>query len=247
MLDTVPQGTCLHTLEFVEMVRNASDSERRMPIVAMDAYKITGPTDFLLNKSFGKYSHQFIVVEIGPAETRIYARVDFQGDLPFKEQAIAHSIFLSLDRPSLTPGSTSFARFSNGNPGGPTLDAFASLLELMHRRTPNYDVFSRNCIWLTEGILYATGRRYADHWLKDYVEPRGLRRYIEGKISQSRAVAEICANNDAVGSFFIDAAIQTLRGTQWLFSLPAGEARLRLPDEEIIQILEAWKEKQDLH
>ncbi|KAJ7775175.1 hypothetical protein B0H16DRAFT_1509845 [Mycena metata] len=245
MLNTIPQDTCMHTLKFVDLVRDASENERRIPIVAMDAYKNTEATDFLLNKSFVKCSHQFIVVEI-ETEPRIYARVDFQGDLPFEDQPIAHSILLSFDRASITLGATSFARFSNGKPGGPTLDAFASLLEIMHRRTHRYDVFSRNCIWFTDSILYATGRRYADHWRADYIAPVGLGRYIDGSIGATRAAAEICTNGDPVGSFIVDTSSQVLKGMQWLFSLPAGESRIRYPDEEIGEILEEWNNKKDL-
>ncbi|KAJ7709545.1 hypothetical protein B0H17DRAFT_1028297 [Mycena rosella] len=116
----------------------------------------------------------------------------------------------------------------------------------MHGRTPKYDVFSRNCLWLTECILYTTGRRYADHWRADYIVPIGLGRYIDGSIGATRATAEIWSNDPAT-SFFIDAGLQVLKGVQWLFSLPAGNNRIRYPDEEIGEILWEWENRKDLH
>jgi hypothetical protein len=245
MFDTVPHGTGMHTLEFTAMVRKASESDRCTPIVAMDAFKITDVTDVLLNKSFGKYSHHFILVEIGATNPRLYARIDFLGYNPLNDQPVAHSITLSCDHASIIDGAASFARVSNGNPGGLTLDAFASLLEIMHRRTPCYDVFSRNCLWLTECILYATGRRYADHWRAEYIVPLGLGRYIDGVIGATRATAEIYADDDAT-RFFVDAGLQVLKGVQWFFSLPAGDSRIRYPDEEVGEIIDEWKSKNNL-
>ncbi|KAJ6597249.1 hypothetical protein DFH09DRAFT_1272655 [Mycena vulgaris] len=244
MLDTVPLGTVMHTVEFVALVHALSDADRRIPIIAMDAYKITEPTDFLLNKSFGKYSHHFILVEIGIAPT-LFARVDFQGYLPLKDEPVAQSVVLSQDRAAIAPGAASFARISNGSRGGPTLDAFASLLEIMHGRTPHYDVFSRNCLWLTECILYATGRRYTEHWRAGHIDPVGLGRYIDGSIGSTRATAEIFAD-DPAARFFVDAALQVSKGLQWFFSLPAGNNRIRYPDEEIGEIIWQWNDKKDL-
>ncbi|KAJ7219594.1 hypothetical protein GGX14DRAFT_592920 [Mycena pura] len=244
MLDTVPQGTCLHVRDFSSRIRNASESDRRAPVVAVDAYKVTEPTDWLLNKSFGKYSHHFILAEIG-IEAPLYVRVDFQGDLPLHGESVAHSVILSYDRPSITPGANSFARMSNGNDGGLTLDAFASLLEIMHRRTPYYDVFARNCLWLTECILDATGRRYAEHWRAGHIDPVGLGSYIDGSIGAVTATAKIC-HNDPAAQFFIEAGLTMLKGVQWLFSLPAGENRVRYPDEEIGEILWEWNSRKDL-
>ncbi|KAJ7096496.1 hypothetical protein C8R43DRAFT_1169416 [Mycena crocata] len=243
MLDALPQGKDLHTIEFVSLVRGASETERRTPIIAMDAYKVTEPSNFLIKKSFGKYSHHFIVVEIA-TEPCLFARVDFQGDLPFNAYSVAHSVILSLDRAALTPASASFARFSNGSPGGPTLAAFASLLDIMHRRTPHYDVFSRNCLWFVECILYATGRRYADHWRTDYIAPAGLERYIHGSIGATRATAEICVE-DETARFCIDASLQVLKGMQWFFSLPGGSNRIKYPDEEIGEILNEWRDMKE--
>ncbi|KAJ7047138.1 hypothetical protein C8F04DRAFT_1248165 [Mycena alexandri] len=243
MLD-LPQGNQLHTLQFAKLVRNAHETERRLPIVAMDAYKVTEATDFLLNKSSGRYSHHFILVEIGD-EPPIYARVDFQGHNSFRGDPIAHSITLSDDRASLTPGTTSFAGVSNSSPGGPTLDAFATLLEIMHRRTPRYDVLSRNCLWLTESILYATGRRYAEHWRAERVAPLGLQRYIDGVIKATRAVAEIYTDNHPAKSVLLDAGLKVVRGLQWFFTHPAGNSRIRYPDEEIQEILEEWENEKN--
>ncbi|KAJ7438461.1 hypothetical protein FB451DRAFT_1303479 [Mycena latifolia] len=245
MLPTIPQENCIHTLEFAKLVRALPDSDRCIPIVAMDAYKVTDPADFIINKSFGKYSHHYILAEIGTAPP-LFARVDFQGGLPLNDQPVAHSVLLSPDRAAITPGSASFARFSNGSPGGPTLDAFASLLEIMHARTPYYDVFSRNCLWLTECILYTTGRRYADHWRAGYIAPVGLGRYINGLISATMTTAEIYTDDPAT-RFFIDAGLQMLKGIQWLFTLPAGNSRIRLADEEIGEILWEWDNRKELH
>ncbi|KAJ7096483.1 hypothetical protein C8R43DRAFT_263916 [Mycena crocata] len=240
MFDHLPQGKSLHTIEFVSIVRNASETQRSLPIVAMDAYKVVEPTDFVIQKTKGKYAHHFILVEIGGAEPRMFARVDFQGGLPFDGHRVAHSIMLSLDRATLTPGTVSFARLANGSHGGLTVSAFASLLEIMYRRTPRYDLFSRNCLWFAECILYATGRRYAKHWRSDYIAPIGLGRYVDGSINASRATAEIYSNDEAL-RFFVDAGLHVVRGLQWFFSLPVGNDRIRLPDEEIGEILHEWE------
>ncbi|KAJ7685490.1 hypothetical protein DFH06DRAFT_44663 [Mycena polygramma] len=241
MFDVVPPGPgqCMHVLDFARLVRKASENERRTPIVAMDAYKVTDSTDVLLNKSFGKYSHRFILVEIA-AIKRVYARVDFQGYQQVDDQPVAQSVKLARDRAELTPSSATFARVCNERPGGLTLAAFASLLEIMHKRTHRYDLLSRNCLWLTECILYATGRRYADHWQAGFINPSGLGQYIEGSIDSSRATAEIHTDGPAACSF-VNAALRVSRGIQWLYSLPAGEKRIRLPDEEIEEILCEWK------
>ncbi|KAJ6531342.1 hypothetical protein B0H19DRAFT_476599 [Mycena capillaripes] len=242
LLEAVPRG-CMHTLEFAALVRKAPESERNTPVVAVEAYKVTEPTDLLLNKSFGKYSHHFIVVQISVTKPQLYARVDFQGYQPLNDQPIAQSVVLSCDHAYITRGATSFARVSNGSPGGLTLDAFASLLKIMHRRTPRYDALSRNCLWLTECILYATGRRYADHWREDSIIPSGLERYIQGVIGGSRATAEIYAK-DPAARFFVDAGLHVVRGLQWLFTLPAGDSRIRGPDEEIEEILYERKKQE---
>jgi hypothetical protein len=181
MFDALPQGTLLHALEFAARVRKHSNDDRRTPIVAVDGYKITKPADFLVNNSFGKYAHHFTLVEIGTTPP-LFARVDFSGYGPHNDERVAHSVLVSDDRAFIAPGSASFARMSNYRPGGLTLDAFASLLEIMHARTPAYDLFSRNCIWLTECILYAIGRRYVDHWRAGNIDPVGLGHCIDGSI-----------------------------------------------------------------
>ncbi|KAJ7172168.1 hypothetical protein C8R46DRAFT_1085001 [Mycena filopes] len=233
-----PKGA--HTLDFVKWVRNASESERRLPIVAVEAFKVTDPTDFILNKSSGNYSHHFILVEISDTKRCVYARVDFQGMGPLNNDPIAHSVLISEDRAFIARGATSFAGVANNSPGGPTLDAFASLLEIMHRRTHRYDLLSRNCLWLTESILYASGRRYADHWRAGSVVPQGLSHYIDKKIKATRAVAEIYAKGDPRGAFWLDAGLRVVRGLQWFFTFPAGDSRIRYPDEEIQEILDEW-------
>ncbi|KAJ7286135.1 hypothetical protein C8J57DRAFT_1286821 [Mycena rebaudengoi] len=205
----------------------------------MDAYKITDNTDILLKKTFGKFSHRFILIEIGTSPL-FFARIDFQGDAPLGDQPITQSIILSTDRTSIAPASVSFARMSNPNPGGPTLDAFATLLEIMHRRTYKYDLFSRNCFWMSETILYATGRRYSDYWRAANIEPPPLRRYVEYAIGANTATVEI-HHNEPAERFFVDVGLQIVKGIQWLFSYPAGESRIRFPDEEVEGILSEWK------
>ncbi|KAJ6624505.1 hypothetical protein B0H10DRAFT_2006241 [Mycena sp. CBHHK59/15] len=200
MLNTIRQNTPIHTLEFAASIRCAPFSERSIPIVAMDAYRVTEVTDLVLKKTFGKYSHRFILIEIA-TKPSLFARVEFQGYIPLDGQPIAHSIKLSRDLASLIPGSTSFARLANHCAGGLRLGAFATLLEVMHRRTYCYDLLSTNCFWLTEPLC--TG--------------------------------------DPVGRFFVDASLQVLKGCQWLFSLPAGDKRIRYPDEEIWEIIGEWR------
>ncbi|KAJ7614207.1 hypothetical protein DFH06DRAFT_1146505 [Mycena polygramma] len=189
MFDVVPPGLgqCMHVLDFARLVRKASETERRTPIVAMDAYKVTDSTDVLLNKSFGKYSHRFILVEIATIK-RVYARVDFEGYQQVDDQPVAQSVRLARDRAELTPSSATFAH----------------------------------------------------HWQTGFINPSGLGQYIEGFIDSSRATAEIHTNGPAACSF-VNAALRVSRGIQWLYSLPAGEKRIRLPDEEIEEILCEWK------
>ncbi|KAJ7085765.1 hypothetical protein B0H15DRAFT_846299 [Mycena belliarum] len=240
MLDNVPRGSELHTTVFMALVWELAPSEWAIPIVAMDAFKVTEATDFLLNKTSGKYSHHFILVEIGTTPP-LFARIDFQGWREVQCHSVSQSIRLSAERASLTPGSASFARMSNSGPGGLTLVAFAALLKIMHDRTPRYELLSRNCIWLTECILYATGRRYSKHWRAGHVAPYALEQYVDGAIDAQTETAQIYTENKA-GRVFVYGALQMARRVLWLFTLLAGKHRIRLPDEEIEEIVEEWRQ-----
>lgn len=230
-------------------VHNARDRLRFSPLIALESFKIIDPKGFLLQSSVGLFSHLFVIATIrvekeGHTDGILtYIRVDFDSE-PFEGHDVAQVASLSDDHEILRNGARGLGRLASTESSahsGPSLDAFASLLEIVYSQTPRYDVFSRNCLWLTETLLLSTARRYSEHWVANYICPDALRQYVAGEIDAVTCVTTLSIDNP-VARWFGATSTGVLRATQSFFTC-MGPDHIKPHDEEIHGLVKAWISK----
>ncbi|KZT72136.1 hypothetical protein DAEQUDRAFT_58553 [Daedalea quercina L-15889] len=238
-------GPCL-TTDFARAVHNASDSIRASPVFAMESFQFTDPNDPLSKHTSGKIVHQFIMVTVHVRDVAgewawTYFRVDFDNNPPPHGR---QNVALSDDHEDLrgywSRGLARIAGVDQPGENGPSLDDIASLLEIMHRRTPGgYDALSRDCLWLTENLLLSTARKYSQHWLAGHCKPEPLRRYTEGNSDVVACIMQLVFH-DPISQTVAGTAVRAVRGMQAFFT-QAAPNRIEPHDEEIRLILEEWQ------
>lgn len=242
MLTALPKDT-IAVPEFANKVDSMDSRLQNALVIAVGAYKTTSLADMLVKKTFGTFGHHYIIAEVRePGSANCYfARIEFQGGDYFGSHAVAQTVTGSDDRDELCKNSTRYARLENmSDTGGLTLGALATLLRIIYNRTSRYDVFSRNCIWFTETILYSIGRGCVDHWLAGNIEPADLRGYVDGSLDAITVTSRIIANGDETTRGVVDFGLRALNITQSFFSSPFPD-RILARDEEIGGISAEWK------
>ena len=213
----------------------------------MESFQSTDPNDTLFKQTSGKVVHQFIMVtvhigsDVPDQWTWTYFRVDFDNNpWPHGRQIVALSDDHEDLRGHYSRGLARVAGLNQPRENGPSLDDIASLLEVVHRRTPGgYDGLSRNCLWLTENLLLSTARKYSQHWLAGYCEPEPLRRYTEGNSDAVACIMKLVFHSP-IEQAIAGTAVRAVRGIQAFFT-QASPNRIEAHDEEVRLILEGWQ------
>ncbi|PCH43595.1 hypothetical protein WOLCODRAFT_75634 [Wolfiporia cocos MD-104 SS10] len=219
--------------EFANAVENARQSLRAAPVTAVVSYKIIDPNDQLLRNTLWLFSHQFVVMSIHLKDGPTFIRIDHGPDGQYV------SFANSWD--ALQAGAAELGRLSKERQSvhtGPSLDALASLLRIVHARTHGYDVFSRNCFWMTETILFSMARKYSDHWLNGRTSPDALQRYARGQLDALTCATDLSIWHPvgrAIGRTFFGVT----RASQSFFTASVPD-RLVPQDAEIDCVLSNW-------
>lgn len=192
-----------HVKEFAERVR-ANELRDSARITSLALYQTSSAEELIVQQTGGNLGHRFIVVTIemkgdGASDsiTQTFARVEFWGKDTFQENPISQVVMLSDDASELQRDAYELAHLRSSAPGGPTLGEFASLLEIIHDRTTNYNVFTRNCYWYSEGIMFPFARRYSEHWTTGEVWPEPLTKWIKRECDAPACIAGIAFRHPA--------------------------------------------------
>ena len=241
----------LHVTEFAARVR-ACELKDTVRITSMAMMESTSAEEFIVQKTNATMGHRFVVAtievkdEASAKSVRTFARVDFWGRDAFQEHPVSQVVMLSDDLDVLQHEARELGRISalpepekHAN-GGPTLGSFASLLDLLHSRTPDYNVLVRNCYWHSETIFLCVTRAYSADWLAGSVTPPVLVRWIRGECDSVACIIDMAFAGGALENF--TAVASTAAGLyRWgLANFAPGDARIAVPEEDIRQILEIW-------
>ncbi|PCH35001.1 hypothetical protein WOLCODRAFT_155651 [Wolfiporia cocos MD-104 SS10] len=241
----------LQQLEHVsDFWRHVCASEEKLKghwITSVASYKSESRESPVVTATNGAFGHQFIVATIfsrddqHPDGINTYIRVDFWGEGHFGNYSIAQTVVMSDKVTELTKEAREVGRLAAPVglcEGGPTLREFASLLNIIYARTHRYDLFSRNCMWHTELILYCTARRYAHHWLAGTIRPEPLRKYVSGECDALTCTVELNMS-DPAARWFSYIGITAVRHIQSFFTA-SQPGRIYAYEEDIKQFLEIW-------
>ncbi|KAM5539250.1 hypothetical protein V8D89_007123 [Ganoderma adspersum] len=184
----VPNGKDLATVsqsvdklsfaEFLTLIRSADPLICTLPVIAIETYQT-------------KTLHQYSIVTIQLSDSkRTYVKLELQVDATSGATIITDggvtiltalltddpsNLILLLDRPiavlELTCNATQ----------GPLLNALAELLDIIYKRVGKYDLYGRNCLWLTDLIFYGTAMKFKEACLAGRLVPdEGIRNYLHG-------------------------------------------------------------------
>ncbi|TFY68689.1 hypothetical protein EVJ58_g872 [Rhodofomes roseus] len=237
---------CL-VIDFAHAVHNSSDSIRASPVFAMESFRDSDPTTGLYKATFGHIVHQFIMITVHLRTDQscqplwTYLRVDFE-DISHRYPQGCQTVTFSDDHEGLRRRSDGIGRVEGLHQpveNGPSLDGIASLLEVVHRRTPGgYNCFARNCLWLTENLLLSTALKYSQHWLAGFVKPEALKRYAERRGDAVACVTGMLYH-DPFTQPLVGIGVSAWRGAAAFFT-HAGPNRVESHDEDVQLILEEW-------
>ncbi|KAI0661814.1 hypothetical protein C8Q70DRAFT_1052122 [Cubamyces menziesii] len=222
---------------------------RSLPVIAFETLKDTSPLSATVRATLGLMGHQFnIATVLMPNGKKTHIRADYYA-VPAPGCSSRLSILLDDDYGRLTTDSQVLSRVAV--PADPkqkrdalTLDTLASLLKVADNRLGSspYDVFGRNCFWLTDLLFYSVARRFSPAWLAEGAElaPRGpLERFLRGGCGVLET-AVACGTPDEAARFWARSVGTAIRGIQAFFTRDASD-RLMMHDQELDVWIEEWK------
>jgi len=215
-------------------------------IISVEALDVVANTNQLRRHTLGVFGHRFVIAAARYANgTIIYVRVDFyqSGD-----GTVSQPVRCSRDRDILIPEeSRPVMKLTSANNGSsaPTLDTFASLLEVIYLRTRQYDVLKRNCYWHTEKIVFSMAKKYADYWQGGDIYPQELSTYMNGQTDGAHAGIAVGMPSVArriIPRIGISPTIGVVKTARTLIRpwIPSNQW-MESPDQEIHEILEEWE------
>lgn len=238
------QGT---VMTFVGTIHHGVHSSVRSSIIlSVEALDVVANTNNLRRHTLGVFGHRFVLVAARYSNGMIvHIRVDFyqSGD-----DSVSQLVRCSRDRDALIPEQSKsvmkLASFTD-IPNPPTLDSFASLLEVIYLRTLQYNVLTRNCYWYSERIVFSMAKEYAGYWKDGEVFPQELSSYMQGRTDGAHAGIAVGMPSVArrlIPRVGISPTIGVVRTAQSLIRpwLPSNQW-MDSPDEEIMEIMREWE------
>ncbi|KAH9836114.1 uncharacterized protein C8Q71DRAFT_66900 [Rhodofomes roseus] len=238
----------MHVKEFAEHVRTSSLRDT-LRIISFALYQSIATEELIVQQTGGNLGHRFVMVTIelnqegSPDHFRTYARVEFWGKDAFEEHPVSQVVMLSDDSSVFMREARELGHLYPGaSPSGwPTLGEFASLLEVIHSRTPNFNAFVRNCYWYSETIMFCLARRHADAWLAGDVWPESLAQWIKRECDAPACIAGMVFENP-VARWGAAVGVGWFRWSMATFpNLVPENERVTYHEVDIEQSLDMWK------
>ncbi|OSC97738.1 hypothetical protein PYCCODRAFT_1114086 [Trametes coccinea BRFM310] len=231
---------------FTDCVFSMPLVQRGLAIIAFETLKDTSPLSATVRATFGLLGHQYnLVTVLLPDGRKTHIRADYYA-VPPPGSSSRLSLLIDDDYGRLTRNSQLLSRLATpGTPGNFfTLGGLAWLLHTagQQMRGRPYDVFGRNCFWMTDSLFYSVAKRFAASWLKPTAEltPRGpLERFLRGGCGVVE-VAVACRTPDEAARFWARSVANVVRGIQMLFHTGGAHA-FKGHDQELDEWIANWK------
>ncbi|KAI0645496.1 hypothetical protein C8Q79DRAFT_696556 [Trametes meyenii] len=209
------------------------------PIICIETFKDTSPDSLVIQATGGLLGHQYTVATVLLPDGRTsHIRADYYATTRL-------GIMLADDHGALTKGGHLISRLALPRTcsarNGPTLDALAALLRVAHLRLGNraYDIFGRNCFWMTDLLFYCLARKFSAAWLTGTATPEEpLRRYLRGEMGVLEAAIS-SATPDPAARWWAQISGNAVRGIQAFFTQNHPD-RFLMHDDEVKEWINAW-------
>ncbi|KAI9000658.1 hypothetical protein BD414DRAFT_532503 [Trametes punicea] len=233
--------------KFAEAISSQPLSWRSLPIIAFETIKDTSPLSATVRSTLGLFGHQYnIATVLLPDGRQTHLRADFFAVPPLGSSSRL-GILIADDYDALTKDGQRLSRVAARSPAttcdGPTLDTLAALFSVADAQLGSrpYDVFGRNCFWMTDSLFYSVAKRFAAHWLAPSAElaPREpLERFLRGECGPLET-AIACGTPDEAARFWAGVAGTVVRGIQMFFN-PSGPHQFKSHRSELEEWIAAW-------
>ncbi|KAI0660916.1 hypothetical protein C8Q70DRAFT_752164 [Cubamyces menziesii] len=226
--------------QFVETIQSQPLANRDLPVIAFETLQDTSSSSATVRATQGLLGHQFnIATVLMPDRRKTHIRTDYYA-VPPAGCPSRLAVLIGDDYRGLTKDSKLLSRVAvPADPvkyrDAPTIDMLASLLNVADTRLKRvaYDLFGRNCLWMSDLLFYSVVRQYRSAWLAEGAElvPREpLERYMRGRCGIRETAAACGTLNNAV-SFWAQLAAAVIR-----YIAISQDA----PDKELAEWVEAW-------
>ncbi|KAI0675091.1 hypothetical protein C8Q78DRAFT_1066949 [Trametes maxima] len=212
---------------------------KTLPIICIETFKDTSPDSRIIQATGGLLGHQYTVATVLlPDDRTSHIRADYYATTRL-------GIMLSDDHSALTKGGHLISRLALPRTrrvtNGPTLDALAALFRVAHNQLGNraYDLFGRNCFWMTDLLFYCLARKFSAAWLTGTATPaEPLRRYLRGETGVLEAAVS-SATPDPAARWWAQLSGNAVRGIQTFFTRNHPD-RFLMHDDEVKEWISIW-------
>ncbi|KAH9856677.1 hypothetical protein C2E23DRAFT_940105 [Lenzites betulinus] len=233
--------------KFAECLR-AQSSAANLLITCCELFKDTAPDSAVVRATMGILGHQYNVATVTlPDGRQTHIRADYYA-VPPPGCSSRLLVACNDNHDELTRGGHLISRIAapprpDTGTGAPTLQGLGALFDVAHTRLGDrpYDLFGRNCFWMTDMLFYTVARRYARYWLAGAPTPEEpLRRYLRGEAG-ALGTAVACATPDEAARFWATLGGNVVRGIQVFFSGGHEKSdRFMMHDQEVTEWIEEW-------
>lgn len=224
-------------IRFAQAVRVSS--LRTSPVTSVALYRTPKP-----NKHF---NHRFILATVcirteqHPSGINSYIRIEFAKDDLIQGQFSSQKVQFSDSHSSLTRWCNSLAKMvvkPTHKEQGLSLDALASLLEIVHTRISLHDMTGHIRQWLTNLIIMACAREYRDSYIAGHIWSMPLNWYMNGKSDAEHCNKQLWTDDPTIR--WVSQKVSSVRRGRKVRLTHDVEARSSPMDEEIRLVLESW-------
>ncbi|OCH90082.1 hypothetical protein OBBRIDRAFT_626415 [Obba rivulosa] len=212
---------------------------RLSPITTLALYRTPKPSKH--------FNHRFIIATVRlrtkelPHDTESFLRIEFLHDDLVQGESISQIVRFSDSHHALTKGSQWLGKIvakSRHEDKGLSLDAFASLLQIVHARMPLHDMSGRTRQWMTNIIILACAQQYRDQWSAGHIRSAPLRWYMEGKSDAEPCNKQLWTDDPTIR--WVSQKVFVVKRGMRAHSAHDTLDCISPKDEEMRQVLEAW-------
>ncbi|CDO74516.1 hypothetical protein BN946_scf184979.g71 [Trametes cinnabarina] len=220
--------------------------KRALSIVAFETLKDISPLSATVRATLGLLGHQYNLATILLDDGRkTHIRVDYFA-IPLPNTSSRLSLHIDDDYKRLTRDSKLLSRLATTGlaPTFLTLGGLSALFRVAQQKAAHcpYDVFSRNCFWMTDSLFYSVAKRDTRVWLAPGMEltPRGpLERFLRGEDGVVDA-AVACGTPNEAARFWARSTAHVVRSIHMFFNR-GGAHQSRGHDQELDEWIAQWK------